>query len=83
MKGIEVLAKPLFSFPIIVFSMKLLVILFIRKKKHLLGSSYTSNQIYLLRNCFSKLCIPQRHVNNLERYWKNSVCIGVKNFAKL
>ena len=30
-----------------------------------------------------KLCIPQGYVNNLERNWKNSVCIGVKNFACL
>ena len=56
-KGIEILAKRLFSFSIIAFSMKLLVILFIRKKKHLLGnifgSPHTSNRIYLLRNCFS------------------------------
>ena len=56
-KGIEILAKRLFSFSIIVFSMKLLVVHFIRKKKHLLGnifgSPHTSNWIYLLRNCFS------------------------------
>ena len=56
-KETEVLAKRLFSFSIIAFSMKLLVILFIRKKKHLLGnifgSPHTSNRIYLLRNCFS------------------------------
>ena len=32
-KGIEILAKHLFSFSIIVFNMKLLFILFIRKKK--------------------------------------------------
>ena len=56
-KGIEILAKRLFSFSIIVFSMKLLVVHFIRKKKHLLGnifgSPHTSNRIYLLGNCFS------------------------------
>ena len=56
-KVIEILAKRLFSFSIIVFSMKLLVKLFIRKKKHLLGnifgSLHTSNRISLLRNCFS------------------------------
>ena len=56
-KGIEILANRLISFSIRVFSMKLLVILFIRKKKHLLGnifgSPHTSNRIYLLRNCFS------------------------------
>ena len=48
-KGIEILVKRLFSFSIIVFSMKLLVMLSIRKKKHLLGnifgSPYTSNPI--------------------------------------
>ena len=56
-KGIEILAKRLFSFSIIVFNMKLLVILFIRKIKHVIGkifgSPHTSNWIYLLRNCFS------------------------------
>ena len=56
-KGIDILAKRLFSFSIIIFSMKLLVILFIMKKKHLLenifGSPHTSNRIYLLWNCFS------------------------------
>ena len=56
-KRIEILAKRLVSFSIIVFSMKLLVILFVKKKKHLLGnifgSPHTSNRIYLLRNCFS------------------------------
>ena len=60
---------------------------FYKEEKHLLGnifgSSHTSNQIYLLWNCFSKLCIPQRYVNNLEKYRKNSVCIGVKNFGNL
>ena len=56
-KGIEILVKRLFSFSIKVFNMKLLVILFIRKKKHLLGnifgSPHTINWIYLLPNCFS------------------------------
>ena len=85
-KGIEILAKRLISFSIIVFSMKFLVILFIRQKKYLLknifGSPHTGNWIYLLQNFF-KLGIPQRHVHNLERYWKNSVCFRVKNFANL
>ena len=53
----EILAKRLFSFSIIVSSIKLLVSIFIRKKKHLLGnifgSPHTSNPIYLLQNCFS------------------------------
>ena len=35
-QGIEILAKRLLSFSVTVFSLKLLVILFIRKKKHLL-----------------------------------------------
>ena len=56
-KEIGILAKRLLSFSIIVFRMKFLVILFIRKKKHLLGnifgSPHTSNRIYLLRNFFS------------------------------
>ena len=49
-KGIAILAKLLFSFSIIVFRMKLLVIHFRRKKKHLLGnifgSPHTNNRIY-------------------------------------
>ena len=32
---------------------------------------------------FFKLCVPQRYVYKLERNWKNSACIGVKNFANL
>ena len=44
-------------------SMKLLVILFIREKKHLLGNTFgsphTSNRIYLLRNFFPK-CVYLR-----------------------
>ena len=56
-KGIEVLAKRLFSFTIIVFRMKLLVILFVRKKSeyylvNIFGSLYTRNQIYFLRTVF-------------------------------
>ena len=54
-KGIEKLTKRLFSFYIIVFNMKFLVIL-IRKSicyGKLFGSLHTSNRIYLLRNCFS------------------------------
>ena len=47
----------MFLFSIIVFNMKLLVLLSIMKKKHLLGnvfgSPHTSNWIYLLQNCFS------------------------------
>ena len=57
MKGIQILVKRLSSFSTIVFSMKLLVILFIRKTKHLLGdifgSHHTNKRIYLLRYCFS------------------------------
>ena len=55
-KEIEILTKRLFSFPIIVFNMKFLVILFIRKsicQGKLFGSLHTSNRIYLLWNCFS------------------------------
>ena len=51
-KGIEILAKRLISFSIIVCNMKLIVIFFIRKKKHLLEKIF-GNWIYLLRNCFS------------------------------
>ena len=55
-KGFEVLAKSFFSFSIIVFNMKCLVVPFIRKiicQGTLFGSLYTSNRIYFLRNCFS------------------------------
>ena len=56
-KEIEILAKRLFSSSIIVFNMKLLVMLFIRKKQYLLGkifdSPHKSNWIYLLQKCFS------------------------------
>ena len=45
-------------------------------------SSHTSNWLYLLRNCFSNY-VYQRYVYNIERNRKNSVCIGVKNFANL
>ena len=42
-----------------------------KKQKHLLwkifGSLYTSNPIYLLRNCVFKLYVSQRYVQNLER----------------
>ena len=56
-KRTEILAKSLFSFSIIVFNMKFLIILFMRKsicQGKLFGSLHTSNRIYLLRNCFSK-----------------------------
>ena len=42
-----------------------------------------SNRIYLLRKCFHTMCMSQRYVHNLERNWKNFVCIGVKNIANL
>ena len=54
-KGIGMLAK-LFSFFIIVFNMKLLVILFISKKKALARENFPFtpfNWMYLLRNFFS------------------------------
>ena len=55
-KRIEILAKSLFSFSIIVFNMKFLVILFMRTSICLgkfFGLLHTSNWIYLLWNCFS------------------------------
>ena len=66
-KGIEILVKRLFSFPIIVFNMKLLFILFIRNKKHLLGkvfgSPHTCNWIYLVRNGFSNyVCLKDTYM---------------------
>ena len=50
-KGIEVLAKRLFSFTIIVFSMKLLVILFVRKKSICQGI-FLVHPIYVTRSNF-------------------------------
>ena len=55
-KRIEILANSLFSFSVIVFNMKFLVILFMRKSicyGKLFGSLHTSNRIYLQWNCFS------------------------------
>ena len=74
----EILAKRLFSFSIIVFNMKLL---FEVKKNHLVHPIEVTRSTYC--GIVFKLCMPQRYVNNLERYWNNSVCIGVKNFANL
>ena len=37
----------------------------------------------LTAELFFKLCISQRYVHNLKPNWKDSVCIGVKNFANL
>ena len=42
------------------------------------GSPHTSNWINLLQNCIS-----QKYVYNLERNWKNYVCIGVERFGNL
>ena len=57
-KRTETLAKRLFSFSIIVFNMKFLVILFMRKsicQGKLFGSLHTSNRIYLLRIVFQTM----------------------------
>ena len=57
-KRIEILAKSLFSFSIIVFNMKFLVVLFIRKsicQGKLFGSLHTSNRIYLLGIAFQTI----------------------------
>ena len=73
-KGIEILSKRLFSLSIIVFSMKLLAILLIRKTKHLLGkmfgSPHTSNGNYLLRNCFSNYVYLKDTYITLKGIWK-------------
>ena len=73
-KRIEILAKSLFSFSIIVFNMKFLVILFMRKSicyGKLFGSLHTSNQIYLLWNCFSNYV-----------YLKD-MCVSLKGIGKI
>ena len=58
-----------------------------KKQKPFLGRRFrlpqTSKPDLLTAELFSKLCIPQRYVQNFERNWKNSVCIGVNNFANL
>ena len=58
------------------------------KQKHLLGKIFglphPSNGIDLLRNCFSNyLYLKDMYIHNLERNWKNYVCIGVKTFPNL
>ena len=57
-----------------------------KKQKNLsgkvFGSLHTSNLVYLLQKFF-KVYISQKYVYNLERNWKNSVCISVKGFANL
>ena len=78
-KRIEILAKRVFISQ--VFNMKFMVIFFIRKsicQGELFGSLHL-----LTAESFFKLCIPQRYVHELERYRKNSVCIGAKNFDNL
>ena len=86
-KGIETLAERLFSFFIIVFSMKLLVVFLIRKKiicwRIFLVHPIQVTPDVLTPGLFFKLPILQRYVHNLESYWKNSVCTSVKNFANL
>ena len=32
---------------------------------------------------FFKVYIPQRYIDSLERNWKHSVCIRIRNFAYL
>ena len=58
-------------------------------RENLWFTPYNSPNL-LTAELFFKLCIPQsknilvqRYVQNLERNWKNFVCIGVKNIANL
>ena len=87
MKLLVILVKRLFSFSIIEFSMKLLVILFIRKEKTFVWGYFWFTPYkqpdLLTAELFFKLCIPQRHVHNLEKYWRKSVFNSVKNFVNL
>ena len=84
-KGIKILIKRMFSFWAILFNMKLLVILFMRKTQAFVRKNFwfTSNKLpdLLTAELFFKLCISQRYVRNLN--WKTSLCISVKNFANL
>ena len=61
-----------------------------KRQKHLSWNVFSSPQItgrnqincgVFLKN--SKICKNQRYGDNLKRNWKNSVCVGVKNFANL
>ena len=73
-KMIEILAKTFFSFSIIVFNMKFLVILFMRKsicQGKLFGLLHTSNRIYLLWKYFSNyvyLKDMQLNLKGLEKF---------------
>ena len=80
-KGIEILAKRLLSFSIIVFKIKLLVIPFIRKKKHFLGKSlsHTNNWICLLRNCFSNYV----YLKDMYITWKGTEKIMFVSVLKI
>ena len=60
---------------------------FRKKQKHFLRIIFGSHprQVTGSTCCgfFFKLLISQRFLHNLERNWKNSVCIDVENFAHL
>ena len=49
--------------------------------KYLFHPVQATGSIYLALFFNVYIYIPQRYVHNLERNWKNSVCISVKNFA--
>ena len=52
-------------------------------KKHLLRKMFDSAHTSAGQMFVCKLCISQRYLINLERNWKYSVCISVKNFGNL
>ena len=60
---------------------------FRKKQKHFVEENFWFNTYkkpdLLTAEFFFKLCISQRYMHNLERNQKNSVCVGVKNFANL
>ena len=81
------ISKNLFSFSKIVFNMKLLVILFKAKKNSISQEIFLVYSIQVTGSTYSGIVfetiISQRNVHILEGHWKNSVCIGVKNFDNL
>ena len=58
----------------------------VRKNKSICQGKFLIQFIQVARSIYSGVVFqtmhtPQRYVHNLESDWKNSVCIGVKNFV--
>ena len=79
-KGIEVLAKRLFSFTIIVFSMKLLVILFVRKKS-ICQWIFLVHPIHVTRSTFYELFLNFVYLKDMYitlKVLEKFVCLSVR-----